>query len=120
MARRSPLIALGALHGALAVAAGAFGAHALRDRLEPGALHIFDTAARYQMVHALAVILCGALATRGATIAGWILQAGIVLFSGSLYALALLGTKGLGWVTPLGGLALLLGWSWLAWSSWRR
>ena len=116
---RSPLIALGALNAALAVAAGAFGAHALRDRLAPRALEIFDTAARYQMYHALALVLVGVIATRGATTAGWLFQAGIVVFSGSLYALALTDLKILGAITPIGGLAFLAGWAWLLWSSWR-
>jgi len=119
MADRSPLIALGALNAAIAVAAGAFGAHGLKDRLEPRALEIFETAARYQMYHALAIVLCGVIATHGATTAGWILQVGILVFSGSLYALALSGVKGLGAITPLGGLAFLIGWGWLAWSAWR-
>jgi uncharacterized membrane protein YgdD (TMEM256/DUF423 family) len=116
---RSPLIALGALDGAIAVAAGAFGAHGLRERLEPRALEIFETAARYQMFHALAMVLCGVIATRGATTAGWLFQAGIVVFSGSLYALALTDVKILGAITPLGGVAFLAGWSWLAWTAWR-
>ena len=119
MPGRSPLIALGALNGALAVAAGAFGAHGLRSRLEPRALEIFETAARYQMFHALAMILCGVIATRGATTAGWLFQAGILVFSGSLYALALTDVKILGAITPLGGLAFLAGWLWLAWTAWR-
>ena len=119
MADRSPLIALGAVNAVIAIAAGAFGAHALRERLDARALEVFETAARYQMYHALALVLCGVIATRGATTAGWILQAGIVLFSGSLYVLALTGTKGLGAITPVGGLAFLVGWMWLAWSAWR-
>lgn len=119
MPSRSPLVALGALNGALAVAAGAFGAHGLRARLEPRALEVFETAARYHMFHALAMILAGAIAVRGAATAGWIFQAGIVVFSGSLYALALTGVKGLGAITPLGGLAFLVGWGWLAWAAWR-
>lgn len=119
MEGRSPLVALGALNAAIAVAAGAFGAHGLRERLEPRALEIFETAARYQIYHALALILCGVIATRGATTAGWLFQAGIIVFSGSLYALALTGVKGLGAITPLGGLAFLVGWGWLAWTAWR-
>jgi uncharacterized membrane protein YgdD (TMEM256/DUF423 family) len=118
MAERS-LVALGALNAGLAVAAGAFATHGLRDRLEPRALEIFETAARYQMYHALAMILAAVIATRGATTAGWLFQAGIVVFSGSLYALALTDLKWLGAITPLGGLAFLVGWAWLAWSSWR-
>ena len=116
---RSPLIALGAINAALAVAAGAFGAHGLKDRLDARALEVFETAACYHMYHALALVLCGIIATRGATTAGWILQAGIVIFSGSLYALALTGVKGLGAITPIGGLAFLVGWGYLAWTSWR-
>ena len=119
MPGRSPLIALGALNGAIAVAAGAFGAHGLRARLEPRALEIFETAARYQMFHALAMVLCGVIATRGATTSGWLFQAGILVFSGSLYALALTDVKLLGAITPLGGLAFLAGWAWLAWTAWR-
>jgi uncharacterized membrane protein YgdD (TMEM256/DUF423 family) len=119
MDARSPMIALGALNAAIAVAAGAFGAHGLRERIDARSLEIFETAARYQMYHALAIVLCGAIATRGAQQAGWLLQAGIVIFSGSLYALALTGVKGLGAITPIGGLAFLVGWAWLAWTAWR-
>ena len=120
-AARSSLIALGAINALLAVAAGAFAAHGLRDRLEPRALEVFETAARYQMYHALAIILAGLIAPRfsGAATAGWIFQAGIVVFSGSLYALALTDVKLLGAITPLGGLAFLVGWAWLAWAAWR-
>lgn len=121
METRSPLIAIGALNAALAVAAGAFGAHGLRERLEPRALEIFETAARYQMYHALAIILAGLLAARvpGATTAGWLFLAGIAIFSGSLYALSLTDVKVLGAITPLGGVAFLAGWLWLAYSAWR-
>ena len=114
---RSPLISLGAINAAIAVAAGAFGAHGLRERLEPRALEVFETGARYHMYHALAIILVGLIAGSQprAQTAGWIFQAGIVLFSGSLYALALTGSKVLGAITPLGGLAFLAGWVWLAW-----
>ena len=118
---RSSLIAAGALNGAFAVAAGAFGAHGLRERLAPRALEIFETAARYQMYHALAIVLCAALAgtVAGARLSGWLLQAGIVLFSGSLYALALTDVKVLGAITPFGGLAFIAGWVWLAVSALR-
>ncbi len=119
---RSGWIAIGALNAALAVAAGAFAAHGLRDRLDARALEVFETGARYHMYHALALIAAGVVASsavRGAQIAGWIFQVGIVLFSGSLYALALTGAKGLGAITPLGGLAFLAGWLWLAWAAWR-
>jgi uncharacterized membrane protein YgdD (TMEM256/DUF423 family) len=116
---RSGLIAAGAINALLSVAAGAFAAHGLRDRLEPRALEVFETAARYQMYHALAMILAGVIAARGASTAGWIFQAGIVVFSGSLYALALTDMKVLGAVTPFGGLAFVVGWAWLAWAAWR-
>jgi uncharacterized membrane protein YgdD (TMEM256/DUF423 family) len=119
---RSPWIALGALNAAIAVAAGAFAAHGLRGRLDARALEVFETGARYQMYHALALVLAGFLATtvaRGAHVAGWLFQAGIVLFSGSLYALSLTGIKTLGAITPVGGVAFLAGWLWLAWTSWR-
>ncbi len=119
---RSTLIALGALNGALSVAAGAFGAHGLRERLDRGALDIFETGARYQMYHAVAMILAGLVAAKGisgATTAGWLFQIGIVLFSGSLYALALTDVKVLGAITPIGGVAMLAGWVWLAYTAWR-
>jgi uncharacterized membrane protein YgdD (TMEM256/DUF423 family) len=118
---RSPLIALGALNAALAVGAGAFAAHGLRDRLDARALEVFETGARYHMYHAIAIVLAGLVAASAARAqtAGWIFQAGIVLFSGSLYALALTGTKGLGAITPIGGLGFLAGWLWLAWAAWR-
>jgi uncharacterized membrane protein YgdD (TMEM256/DUF423 family) len=118
MSDRSPVVALGAVNAALAVAAGAFATHGLRDRLETRALEIFETAARYHMYHALAMILTGVIAGR-ACAAGWIFQAGIVVFSGSLYALALTDVKVLGAITPIGGLAFLAGWLWLAWVAWR-
>ncbi len=115
------LVAAGAINAALAVAAGAFAAHALRDKLDARALEVFDTGARYHMYHALAMVLCGLLAARtpgppadGVQLSGWIFQAGIVLFAGSLYALALTGVKPLGAITPFGGLAFLVGWAWLA------
>jgi uncharacterized membrane protein YgdD (TMEM256/DUF423 family) len=108
------LVAAGAINGAIAVAAGAFAAHALKARLEPRALEVFETGARYQMYHALAMVLCGLLAM---TRPGWIFQVGIVLFTGSLYALALSGVKGLGAVTPFGGVAFLVAWGWMAWTA---
>jgi uncharacterized membrane protein YgdD (TMEM256/DUF423 family) len=112
------LLAAGALNAAAAVGAGAFAAHGLRERLEPRALEIFETGARYHMYHALGMILCAIIAATGgvsgARTAGWILQSGIVVFSGSLYALALSDVRALGAITPIGGLAFLVGWVWLA------
>ena len=109
---------LGAICGFIGVAAGAFGAHALRGRLAPDMLQTFETGARYQLVHALALVGVALAGTRAAgralTIAGWMFAAGIVLFSGSLYALALSGARAWGAVTPFGGLCLLAGWAALA------
>jgi uncharacterized membrane protein YgdD (TMEM256/DUF423 family) len=105
---------LGALSALLAVAAGAFGAHALRDRLAPDLLTVFETGARYQMYHALALILTGLELersdARALRAAGWLFVAGTLVFSGSLYALALSGVRVLGAVTPLGGVAFMAGW----------
>jgi uncharacterized membrane protein YgdD (TMEM256/DUF423 family) len=105
---------IGALSALLSVAAGAFGAHALRGRLTPEYLAVFETAARYQMYHALALLAVAWAVTRWPGVlpvwAGWLFVAGTVLFSGSLYALAFTGVRGLGAVTPLGGVALLAGW----------
>ena len=109
--------ALGGLFGAVAVSAGAFGAHALRARLEPRALETFETATRYQMYHALALFAVAwaiGCHRRWGTAAGSLLATGTVLFSGSLYGLALSGQRWLGAVTPLGGIALILGWLCLA------
>jgi len=112
---------LGALSAFVAVAAGAFGAHALKARLGVDALAVWETAARYQMVHALALfaVAQAAVAWRAPAVqaAGWLFVAGTVLFSGSLYALALTGVRGLGAVTPLGGVAFLAGWACLAWAA---
>ena len=107
-------IALGAASGFLAVGAGAFGAHALRARLSPDLLAVFETGARYHMYHALALVAAAWVAHRWpgplAAWAGWLFVAGTVVFSGSLYTLALTGTRWLGAVTPLGGLCFLAGW----------
>ncbi|HEY0151352.1 MAG TPA: DUF423 domain-containing protein [Longimicrobium sp.] len=109
---------LGCVFGVVAVAAGAFGAHALRARLPADLLAVFETAARYQMYHALALLAAALVAARApsaaASAAGWLFAAGIVVFSGSLYALALTGVRVLGAVTPLGGLCFLAGWVALA------
>lgn len=109
---------IGAWSGLLAVAAGAFGAHALRARLDPGMLATFETGARYQMYHALALIgasfAAGRWPGRMVSVAGWCFVVGTVLFSGSLYALALTGQRGFGAITPIGGVAFLAGWLSLA------
>ena len=108
----------GAVSGFLAVALGAFGAHALRGRLAPDMQAVFETAARYQMAHALALVALGLgsarLAPRAVRGVGALFVAGTVIFAGSLYALALTGERGWGAVTPVGGLLFLAGWAWLA------
>jgi uncharacterized membrane protein YgdD (TMEM256/DUF423 family) len=116
-------VALAAANGFLAVAAGAFGAHALRRRLSEDLLAVFETGARYHMFHALALLGAAWLISRGvgpARPAAWLLVAGIVLFSGSLYALALSGARGLGAVTPIGGLCFLAAWALLAYGALTR
>ena len=108
----------GAVLGFLAVLAGAFGAHALRGRVQPAELAVFETAVRYQLVHALALLAVSAALGRSRSRAlewsGWLYVAGIALFSGSLYLLALTGIGWLGAITPVGGVCLLLGWVALA------
>ena len=107
--------ALGSASALVAVAAGAFGAHGLRARLAPDLLAVFETGARYQMYHALALLAVGWAVTRWPgpwpIRAGWLFAIGTLLFSGSLYALALTGRTGLGAITPVGGAALLAGWA---------
>lgn len=116
--------AIGAVLGALGVAAGAFGAHALRARLEARQLEIWETAARYQLWHALALVLVALLVARGAStagrVAGGAFAAGTVIFSGSLYLLVLTGRTWLGAVTPIGGVLLIVGWVALAVALWPR
>ena len=105
-----------------AVAAGAFGAHALKSRLGEDLLGVWQTAVQYHAWHALGLGLVGLLLVHvpdraGLAFAGWCFLAGIVLFSGSLYALALTGQRALGVVTPVGGVAFLLGWAAFAWAA---
>ena len=114
---------LGAMLAMLGVAAGAFGAHALKSRLTPDMLAVFEVGVRYQLVHALALLAVAWAITRwpgrAALYAGVLFIAGIVLFSGSLYLLALTGERSLGAITPFGGVAFLAGWACLAWAAWR-
>ena len=116
---------LGALSGAMAVALGAFGAHGLKTRLAAALLATFETGVRYQMYHALALLAVAWAVTRwsGSNLpaaAGWLFVAGTVLFSFSLYLLALTGQRWLGAITPLGGVAFVAGWVCLALAAWRR
>jgi uncharacterized membrane protein YgdD (TMEM256/DUF423 family) len=116
-------LVLGAVNAFLSVAAGAFGAHALRARLPQDLQVIFETGARYHMYHALGLVAVGLLGHfRPSPLlsgAGGAMLAGIVLFSGSLYALALSGVRVLGAITPLGGLGFLAGWLLFAMAAWR-
>jgi uncharacterized membrane protein YgdD (TMEM256/DUF423 family) len=110
---------IGAVLGFLGVAFGAFGAHALKNRLSPELLAVFETGVRYQMYHAFAVLIVAAAIghignARLLVIAGWVFFAGVLLFSGSLYTLALTGVGILGAITPLGGVLFLIGWACLA------
>ncbi len=115
---------LGSLSGFMAVLAGALGAHTLRERLPSDLLSAFETGARYQMYHALGLMAVAWAAGRrhapATHLAGWCFVTGTVLFSGSLYILAVGGSHWIGAVTPLGGLAFMLGWLALAWSAWKR
>jgi uncharacterized membrane protein YgdD (TMEM256/DUF423 family) len=117
-------LGIGALSACMAVAAGAFGAHSLRDVVTAERLAVWETAARYQMYHALGLLIVAYLASQKtagpAKVGGWLFVAGTVLFSGSLYALTLTGITILGAITPIGGLAFIAGWLLLAWGVWRR
>ncbi len=109
-------LAIAAVFGGLSVAAGAFASHALREKLSERALQIFETAARYQMYHAIALLLVALLLSRAdfpqptLVAAGWAFIIGVAIFSGSLYALSLTDVKVLGAITPLGGAAFIAGW----------
>lgn len=117
-------LALGAINGFLAVAFGAFAAHGLKQILSDGLLAVFETGVEYQAVHALALLVVGLLGERvphpRLKVAGWAFATGILLFSGSLYLLALTDARWLGAITPVGGTAFLVGWGALAWFAMRR
>tara|TARA_R110000823_G_scaffold119998_23_gene244644 strand:- start:18419 stop:18796 length:378 start_codon:yes stop_codon:yes gene_type:complete len=117
-------VTLASLSGMLAVAFGAFGAHALRNRLDDYALDVFATAVQYHFYHSLALLAVGIIALQHPQTAllkssGWLFLLGIVIFSGSLYLLSLTGLRWLGAVTPLGGLAFIAGWGCLAATGWK-
>ncbi len=113
--------AIGAFSAFIGVALGAFAAHGLKARLDPNLLAIFETGVRYQMYHALGLLAVAWACTRwpGAWVnaSGWLLIAGTLIFSGSLYVLALTGMRWIGAITPIGGLAFLTGWLCLAWAA---
>lgn len=122
MLRDSSLLFIGSLLAAAGVMLGAFGAHALRSRVGDQLLATWETAVFYHLVHAVALVALAAFASRlgnAAAIIGWLFMAGILLFSGSLYALVLSGIRPLGIITPVGGVALILGWLWLAFAAWK-
>ncbi len=116
------MITVGAVSAMVAVGAGAFGAHFLRDRLSEDLVTVFETGARYQMYHAFALVLVGMIMSRGAGApaiwAGWLFILGSIIFSGSLYALAITGTRWWGAITPIGGICFITGWAVFAWSIW--
>lgn len=115
---------LACIFSLLGVALGAFGAHALKEKISPEMLQTFEVGVRYQMYHAFALfVVAWALRSwnfSNVDIAGWLFTAGIVLFSGSLYVLALTGVRWLGAITPFGGICFLAGWAWLAWGVWKN
>lgn len=117
-------ISIAAILGGLSVASGAFASHALREKISERSLEIFETGARYQMYHALALLLVALLLSRTETppftlvASGWLFIIGVAIFSGSLYALSITGIKILGAITPLGGAAFLAGWGALAVAAW--
>jgi len=117
------LFVLGSVSGLIGVALGAFAAHGLKERLAPELLATFEVGVRYQMYHAFALIAaawaCARWPGAAPVAAGWCFLAGTVLFSGSLYILALTGARWLGMVAPVGGLAFLAGWACLAWGAWK-
>lgn len=110
----NPFLLLGALSAGISVAAGAFGAHALREKVEPRLLEVFQTGAQYQMYHALALVAVGLFASRWPSTminsAGWLFLAGTCFFSGSLYAMTFTGIRALGAITPIGGVCFIAGW----------
>lgn len=116
-------LVIGAVFGFLGVAAGAFAAHALRGMIPPDLLAVFETGARYQMYHGLALLavawLSSQMPSRWITASGWLFVVGTVLFSGSLYALALTSNNRLGMITPFGGVAFLAGWASLGIGAWQ-
>ena len=117
-------ITLASLSGMLAVMLGAFGAHALRGKLDDYAQGVFETAVQYQFYHSLALLAVGVLAiyqpqTVMLKSSGWLFFIGILIFSGSLYTLSFTGLRWLGAITPLGGLALIAGWACLAATGWK-
>ena len=111
------VLGAGAVFAFLGVAAGAFGAHALRDDLTPESMAIYQTAVQYQVVHAVALVALASQTRVRTTVAAWLFIAGILVFSGSLYGLAVSGIRALGAITPIGGVCFLAGWAYIAWQA---
>lgn len=116
-------LTLGSLSGLLAVVLGAFGAHALKARLDSASLAIFETASQYHFYHSLALLAVGILAlsypaSGSLRASGWLFFVGILVFSGSLYILSVTGIRWLGAITPIGGLGFIAGWALLAYAAW--
>ena len=113
--------ALGSGFALIAVITGAFAAHTLKTRLSPDMFQVFEVAVRYQMYHALGLIAVAWAASQWSsqliTVSGWLFVAGIVIFSGSLYILSLTGVRWLGAITPIGGVAFIIGWGCLLWTA---
>ena len=114
-------IVIGAAAMALGVMLGAFGAHGLKTRISPEMLVIYHTGVEYHFYNALGLLLVGLIGLHfpqvgGLKAGGWLLTAGILIFSGSLYVLAVTGIRWLGAITPIGGVAFIAGWCWIAWS----
>lgn len=115
-----PILVAGALLAAIGVALGAFGAHALRDVLGPREAGWWQTAVQYQMWHAVALIALAALRGVRPTVPALFLAVGAIIFSGTLYLMALAGLTWLGAITPIGGALMIAGWLWLGWHAWRH
>ncbi|MDH5474033.1 MAG: DUF423 domain-containing protein [Gammaproteobacteria bacterium] len=114
-------IIIGSINCLLAVALGAFGAHGLKAMISPQALQTYTTGVNYHFFHALGLLAIGIILRDFPRVemAGWLMLAGIILFSGSLYALSLSGIKPLGMITPVGGLCFIIAWGWLAFGVYR-
>ena len=123
-ANAQSIVITGAVLAFLGVALGAFGAHALKARLAADMLLVYQTGVQYHLAHALGIVLIGILvqmvpASKWLPVAAWTMTAGVIVFSGSLYALSISGVRLLGVITPLGGVALLAAWGMVAWAVWQ-
>ncbi|HEV8539183.1 MAG TPA: DUF423 domain-containing protein [Bacteroidota bacterium] len=116
-------IIIGSLSALIAVALGAFAAHALKARLTTEMMNTFEVGVRYHLVHSLAIFIVAWIALQypdaSIQVSGWLFTAGILLFSGSLYAMGITGMTWLGAITPFGGMCFLAGWAWMGWRIWK-